>query len=169
MELKIRQLESNDVPELLGLLQEAVIEEPFAFVTSPEDDFVSSIEAVREHLARTPNAVVFGAFERDLVGMLWFTREQRAKLSHKAMIWRTYVRKDSRGRGIAGKLLQAAIDHARTLQGLGAISLCVSDKSPGARKLYERYGFRAWGIERDSFRCDGESAALHYMTLQLTS
>jgi ribosomal protein S18 acetylase RimI-like enzyme len=167
MGLQIRQLGPNDVLELLDLLREAAVEEPLAFVTSPEDDFISSTKSVREHLEPGPLTAVFGAFDRDLVGMLWFAREERTKVAHKALIWRTYVRKESRGRGIGGKLLEVAINHGRTLKGLAAIWLCVSDKSPVAKKLYERHGFRVWGVEPDSFRADGESARLYYMTLHL--
>jgi GNAT superfamily N-acetyltransferase len=167
MKLQIRQLVPNDATELLDLLREAAMEEPLAFVTSPEDDFVSSTEIVRDYLERGPDMVVFGAFEDDMVGILWFAREERTKLAHKALIWRTFVRKESRGRGIGGKLLQTAIDHARRSKGLAAIRLCVSDKSPVARQLYEQYGFRIWGIEPDSFRADGESAQFCYMTLHL--
>lgn len=167
MTLHIRQLGPNDVTELLDLLREAAREAPLAFVTSPEDDFVSSIETVREHLERGPDTVVFGAFEPDLVGMLWFAREKRRKLAHKALIWRTFIRSESRGRGTGGRLLQAAIAHARTLPGLDAIWLCVSGKSPVARKLYEKHGFRVWGVEPDAFRAAGESAELHYLRLEL--
>lgn len=143
------------------------METPLAFVTSPDDDFVSSTEDVCEHLDRDPDTVVFGAFDEDLVGMLWFAREDRAKVAHKALIWRTFVRKESRGRGIGERLLEVAINHGRTLNGLAAIWLCVSDKSSVARRLYEKHGFRAWGVEPDSFRADGESAQLYYMTLHL--
>jgi ribosomal protein S18 acetylase RimI-like enzyme len=167
MNVEIRQLEPTDAAELLRLLQQAVTEEPLAFVTSPEDEFVSSVGAVREQLERAPDTVIFGAFEHDMVGMLWFAREARTKLSHKALIWRAFVRKEFRGRGIGGQLLQTAIAHARNLHGLAAIWLGVSDKSPDARRLYEKYGFRVWGIEPDCIRSDGESAQLYYMELRL--
>ena len=70
MSLEIRQLGPNDAAELVDLLREATIDEPLAFVTSPEDDFVSSNNTVREYLEQTPDKAVFGAFEPDLVGML---------------------------------------------------------------------------------------------------
>src|SRR5690606_20358351 len=98
-----------------------------------------------DHLGCGPDTAVLGAFERDLVGMLWFAREVRVKLAHKGSIWRTFVRKEFRGQGVGTKLLQTAIAHARDLSDLEVIRLCVSDRSPDARKLYERHGFRVWG------------------------
>ena len=167
MNVQIRVLGQDDVTELVDLLREAATIDPLAFVSSVEDDYISSTESVCDHLKRGPNTVVLGAFDVELVGMLWFSREKRKKLAHKALIWRTFVKKKARGQKIGDKLLQAAIDHARALEGLDAIQLCVSDRSPVARQLYEKHGFRIWGTEPDSFRATGISAQLHYMTLQL--
>ncbi len=47
-----------------------------------------------------------------------------------------------RGKGIGTKLLQAIEAHARKLKKL-AIRLDVIDTNPGARRLYERFGFEA--------------------------
>lgn len=167
MNLKIRTLGPGDAAELVQLLREATTEEPLAFVSSVEDDYISSTKAVRDHLTG-PDTVVLGAFDDEMVGMLWFSREKRIKLAHKALIWRTFVRKEARGHSVGDKLLQAAIEHARALNGLDAIQLCVSDRSPVARKLYEKHGFQIWGTEPDSFRAHGISAELQYMTLKLS-
>ncbi len=140
-------------------------EEPLAFVTSLED--ASSDEIVREQFERAPDTAIFGALDHGLVGMLWFARESRTKLAHKALIWHVFVRKEFRGRGIAGDLLRAAIAHARSLSGLTALWLGVSETAPDARKLYERHGFQVWGIEPDCICADGQSARLYYMELRL--
>jgi len=47
-----------------------------------------------------------------------------------------------RGKGIGTRLLQAIDDHARSL-GKTSIRLDVIDTNPGARRLYERFGFIA--------------------------
>ena len=59
------------------------------------------------------------------------------------------VREDCRGRGIATRLLQAAVDKARAMN-LPAVGLLVDKGNPKAERLYERVGFRyvgdnAWG------------------------
>lgn len=167
MTVRVRQLELGEESQLLELLRSALMEEPLAFVTSPEDDSMSSLESIREGLRRSPNVAIFGAFDGCLVGMLWLAREPRKKLSHKALIWRAFVRKEFRGRGIGGQLLGVAISHARGLDGLAALRLGVSDRSPAAHRLYERYGFRVWGVEPDCIRSNGESAQLYWMTLPL--
>lgn len=165
--MRIRQLEPSDATELFRLFREALTEEPLAFVASPEDDAASSVEAVAERLKGAPNTVVFGAFDPLIVGMLWFARESRAKLAHQALISNVFVCKEFRGRGVGGKLLEAAIAHARSLEGVEALWLGVSDKSPAALRLYERHGFSVWGLEPDGIRADGESAPMYYMELRL--
>lgn len=54
------------------------------------------------------------------------------------------VREDCRGRGIATRLLQAAVDKARAMN-LPAVGLLVDKGNPKAERLYERVGFRYFG------------------------
>ncbi len=52
------------------------------------------------------------------------------------------VRQDMRGRGIGTRLLDELVAHA-VQQGYESIRLDVIDINPAARRLYERYGFKA--------------------------
>ena len=52
------------------------------------------------------------------------------------------VSAEVRGQGIGTRLLQAIEDHAR-VNGKSAVRLDVIDTNPGARRLYERFGFEA--------------------------
>ena len=56
----------------------------------------------------------------------------------------------SRGQGIGRALLQHAFELARD-EGLAAVSLDVVDTNTGARRLYERAGFRAVALSRYPF------------------
>lgn len=57
---------------------------------------------------------------------------------------RIYVDADHQGRGIGATLMQAVIDYAKS-QGHGTIWLGVWEMNAGARKFYEKHGFRAAG------------------------
>lgn len=78
-----------------------------------------------------------------------------------------YVAARHRRRGIGRQLLEAAIQHARSLPGITAVRLSVSSAAPNAQRLYERFGFRLWGTEPDSLRHNGQSVIEYHMVLQI--
>ena len=146
----------------------ALHDSPLSFMSSPEDDSACSAEIVRERLKTgPPNAIIIGAFAPELVGTLGLYRDAHLKAVHKVHIWGMYVAPSHRRAGIAAQLLEAAIQHARSIPGVSAIRLSVSSTAPAAQRLYERAGFRIWGTEPDSLRHNGQSATEYHMVLQL--
>src|SRR5262249_331197 len=81
----------------------------------------------------------------ELVGMAGFTRMKPARERHRGQVWSMYVRASARGHGLAGALLRAVIEHART-EG-ETLELIVGSTNGPAVGLYERHGFRRWGLE----------------------
>ncbi|MFV8753672.1 GNAT family N-acetyltransferase [Nannocystaceae bacterium ST9] len=59
-----------------------------------------------------------------------------------AFVTELWVVPEARGRGLGERLLQAADSHARAA-GVGALHLVVRHENEGARRLYEREGFKA--------------------------
>lgn len=169
MEILIRQLQSQDGEKLFRLRRQGLLDEPFAFLASPEDDSISSPEAVRDQLlSPSDNLVVFGALDGEaLVGMVGLGRDRPIKAAHRACIWGVFVASEYRRRGIGRRLLEAVLRHAREVDGLKSVYLSVSEKTPGAKRLYESVGFVAWGLEPDCIRYAGESAREHHMALAL--
>jgi len=55
---------------------------------------------------------------------------------------RVAVSPHQRGRGIAGALMRTALDHAKR-NNIPSLVLTTTDVQPTARKLYERYGWKA--------------------------
>ncbi len=164
----IRQLLPADAGELFRLRQTALVEEPFAFISSPEDCIASSVAATRERLLSDSQTCIYGAFDGAvLIGMAGLTRDRHAKTAHRACIWGVFVDKHHRRLGLASRLLDSLIVHARKTQGVSLLYLSVSEKVPGARKLYESLGFECWGRESDCIRHDGQSAAEDHMTFSL--
>jgi RimJ/RimL family protein N-acetyltransferase len=163
----IRQLQPEDAEAYHELRRASLAESPLAFVSSPDDDFAASVETVREQLARAPHSVIFGAFAPGLVGALGMYRDRHVKSAHKTHIWGMYVLPVHRRRGLAARLLEATLDHARTLDGVARVQLSVSSAADEARRLYERAGFRVWGTEPDALRDGGRSVVEHHMALRL--
>lgn len=163
----VRKLQEDDAPAYVDLRRESLLKAPLALTSSPEDDFASSVEAVRELLRQSPNSVIFGAFVDRLIGVVGLYRDRHVKAAHRTHLWGMYVSSANRGHGIARKLLEAAINHARSLPGVGWILLSVSSAAPEARRLYEGVGFRIWGTEPDALRHEGQSVVEYHMALQL--
>ena len=129
----VRELTTDDAEAYVALRRTALLESPLSFASSIDDDFVSSPEAVCDQLRRTPDSTIFGAFRPDLVGTVGIYRNRHVKSSHKAHIWGMYVGPSHRRQGIGFELLQAALTHARELQGVSWVYLSVSSASPAAR------------------------------------
>lgn len=162
--MKIRKLTAADSDEFVALRREALVDSPLAFGASPDDDFVSSPDAVVDHLRRGDDSVIFGAFDGDhLAGVVGMYRDGHRKSSHKAHIWGMFVRPPHRGRGIGRDLLDAAIAHARSMPGITRVDLAASSAAAAARRLYRRAGFVIWGTDPDALRDGGRSVAEDHM------
>ena len=163
----VRRLEPEDAESYIKHRYEALTNSPLAFSASPEDDLASTPETVREMLGRSPESVVFGAFGDDLVGSIGVYRDPHRKFSHKTHIWGMYVTPSYRGRGLGRELLEAAMSHARSIEGVLQVHLTVSDSSDAARGLYEAGGFEVWGTEPNALHYRGEWVSDHHMVLML--
>lgn len=169
MSIEIRQLGPGDADALFGLRRHALLEEPFAFLSSPEDDSASSPAAVRDQLSSASDGtIVLGAFDGDyLIGMVGLTRDRPIKAAHRACIWGVFVRSEYRRMGVGARLLEVTLDHARRLDGVRSVYLSVSERTPDAKRLYESVGFVVWGVEPDCIRFAGESAREYHLSLPL--
>ncbi|MEA3179578.1 MAG: hypothetical protein QOI59_3101 [Gammaproteobacteria bacterium] len=167
MTLEIRILNEDDAGDLFRLRRRALLDSPLAFLASPEDDMASSEAAVRDLLKPKRESVVFGAYTHGLIGMVGLYRSNQRKAAHKANVWGMFVLPDGRGQGVAVQLLDAAIRYARTLDGVASVHLSVSESAVAAQRLYEKAGFRTWGVEPDAIRFEHRANSDHHMRLPL--
>jgi ribosomal protein S18 acetylase RimI-like enzyme len=163
----IRPLTESDLPEYAALRREALLDAPLAFAASPDDDFAANVDALRESMRKAPDWVIFGAFEERLAGSVGLIRDKHLKAAHKMHLWGMYVTPSHRGRGLGRQLLDAAIEHARAVEGIDWIFLGVTTAAPAARRLYERAGFEIWGTEPDALREGGTSVVEHRLAIRL--
>jgi RimJ/RimL family protein N-acetyltransferase len=163
----IQLITEKHIEEYIQLRQEALLESPLAFASSPQDDFISISENLQAYLRQGPESVIFGAFTDVLVGSAGLYRDRHLKAAHKAHLWGMYICPAQRGQGLGRQLLQAAIDHARTLPGVRYIHLSVSAQAIAARQLYDSMGFTIWGTEPDALLYDKRSVSEHHMVLPL--
>ena len=102
-----------------------------------------------------------------LLGMTGiYSRADRPKLSHTAMIWGVYVRKEARGQKLGDTLVCACLDWARQ-KGIRVVKLGVACDNVSARTCYQRCGFVEYGVEPDAILVDGRYHDESLMYLRL--
>lgn len=163
---EIRGLTEADSEALYLLRKRALIEEPLAFGSSPEEDRLSSADAARELIGGLPpDDQIFGAFSPELVGIVGMIRQKRVKSRHKLNLWGMYVAPESRGLGVGYGLVKEAIAWASSTDAK-MIGLSVSSESSAVR-LYQRHGFQIWGTEPRARIHEGQVMDEHQMYLDL--
>ena len=110
--------------------------------------------------------VIYGAFvDGALAGIVGCSREPRAKNRHVAKVVGMYVASENRRRGIGAALLAHLVDAARRDPGILQLVLTVTDSNHAARALYERAGFRSFGVEPRAIRVADAFFAKNHMIL----
>jgi ribosomal protein S18 acetylase RimI-like enzyme len=162
----IRALTVADLPVFCPLRLDALRLHPRAYGSAYEEEVEYSLD---DFIARwpVPPGVMLGGFVGDrLVGFTGLRVEPRVKTRHKGFIYTVYVDAAFRGRGLAAGLVEAAVVAARQA-GLRFVTLTVAIGNDGARRIYDRLGFRRFGIEPRGLLVDGAFVDEEMMVLDL--
>ena len=168
MTCTIRRLSPSDAHAWAQLRQEALESHPLAFGASLPDDFSTLVETAIDRLAVCDESAFFGAFVDDvLVGTVGIRRDDGAKERHKCILVAMFVRTGNRRTGAGEMLVKAAVQHARSWNEMKQILLVVNDVAPEAKRLYEKLGFRVWGVEPRSLCWKSQYTDATHMILDL--
>lgn len=140
---------------------------PWAFASSPQDDRALDPAQLRSSLANPDFALCAGFRDSTLIASAGILRQEKIKFRHLAMLFGVYVTPSARGCGAGAGVVNAAIETARSWPGVDWVQLGVSERSNEARRLYERLGFFAWGVEPDATRIGTSGYAEIHMRLRL--
>jgi RimJ/RimL family protein N-acetyltransferase len=130
----------KNVPQYFGsTYEEEILNPKLMFETFIEND--------------SPEHVMFGAFEEEqLIGITGFNRMARQRAMHRGEIVQVYVNSKYRGQNIGEKLIRRALDYAFTLDGIEQVQLSVIANNQTAIKLYEKLGFKTFGVQPRYFK-----------------
>jgi GNAT superfamily N-acetyltransferase len=162
--VEIRPLEVADAPAYRALMLRGYEDHPDAFTSSFAERGALPLSWWEDRLgARSPDSVVLGAFDGGgMVGAAGVRFETRERQRHLATLFGMYVRPESRRRGVARAIVEAAIRTAVARSGCLVLRLSLTDVNESARRLYEECGFRAWGVEPMAVRLgEGYLGHLH--------
>ncbi len=169
--MEIRRLTEADAGRYRLIRLRMLHDHPAAFGSAYEEYLEqtdASIAARLRDQLSAPDHFVLGAFEGErLIGTIGLYREQGAKSRHKGLIWGVYTAPEARGRGVGRRLMEAIVRQARALEGLELLQLAVAIDNLPARRLYESFGFRGWGVEHRALKIGDHYVAEEHMVLEL--
>ena len=166
--MSVRVLTREDAAAFRELRLRALKEHADAFTSSYEEDVQQPLAATEQRIAGSAGNTFWGAFvDGRLQGIVGLTREARRKNAHKADIVAMYVAPEAGRRGLARALLQAVIDHARSVGGLEQLVLTVTRSNQAAFELYRTTGFMTFGVEPRAIKVAGEYFDKEHMILFL--
>jgi RimJ/RimL family protein N-acetyltransferase len=166
--MEIRPLTPTDAAAYRAVRLRGLREHPEAFTSSFEEDAQQPLQVAEVRLGSRRTSF-WGAFRgRELHGTVGLEREGRAKVLHRAKVVGMYVVPEATGQGVGARLMHALLSCART-EGLESLVLTVTEGNEAARRLYERCGFRSFGIEPRAIKVGPIYYAKNHMVLDLTA
>lgn len=166
--MHVRRLTESDAEEYRTLRLEGLKGAPTAFGSSYEESERRPLSAYAERLRSGEGAAVFGAFgPGGLAGTVGVYRDTGLKERHKAVLWGMYVTPATRRTGVARRLVGAALDAVRGMEGVLQVKLAVEGSNAPARALYESFGFEEYGREERALFVGGRYYAEVHMVLFL--
>lgn len=150
-------LEPDDLPLWFVARRSMLADTPQAYTADVDHDAGLDEPMTRARLLDGSLGIAAAIEAGRIVAAAGIGREQRYKLAHRAQLWGVWVDPAWRGRGLGYAAVSRAIEHARTWAGVESVRLSVVESQASARRLYERLGFVAWGIEPDALRIAGRA------------
>lgn len=143
----------KNVPQFFGsTYEEEVLNPKFFFETHIEND--------------SPDHAMFGAFDREqLIGITGFNRMARKRASHRGELVQVYVEPGYRGQNIGEKLLRYVLDYGFTQEGIEQVQLSVITNNKTAIRLYEKLGFKSFGVQPHYFKVEDGYLDQQFMQL----
>lgn len=165
--MEIKKLSPQDAEVYFQIRLEALQTNPEAFSSSYEEEKKQTADKYKDRF-QGDNSFTFGAFEESkLIGVITLLTEKTLKLRHRATIVAMYVTPSMRGKGIAKKLMNEAINKARTFKGIEQIHLTVVSSNSSAIRLYSSLGFEAYGTEKRALKIGKDYFDEDFMVLFL--
>lgn len=161
------KLTPSDTEAYRAIRLECLKNHPGNFSSTFEDESKKSKLAFEEYIAQnSPGAFMMGAFDNEkLIGICGFFREQKVKCRHIGEIVQMYVQPGYSGMGIGYDLLISTVKESFKIPGIEQLTLGVVASNISANKIYEKAGFKEYGLHRKQFKGEDKYADQRYMLL----
>lgn len=148
MEIEYRLLGPTDTTIYRKIRLECLKAYPTHFGSSFEEEQSKSQLAYEIYLEKEdPDNFIFGAFDgKTCVGICAFHREPREKTRHRGELIQMYVASGYQKHGLGKELIARLVNRAFTSLGIEQIVLGVINTNLSAIHVYEKMGFREYGL-----------------------
>jgi ribosomal protein S18 acetylase RimI-like enzyme len=169
----VRPLGPDDAQQYRMLRLASLRDFQFAHGPDYEEALAQTLDWHAKRLAK-PSYHWFGAFDDApedplLVGAICLRMQEGRRLRHSASLNSLMVVRSHQRAGIGRLLVAHLIDFARSLGTLRQVTLEVNDNNAPARRLYDSFGFRQFGLEPDAILHEGRYCAKQHLQLSLVS
>jgi RimJ/RimL family protein N-acetyltransferase len=157
--IEIRKLTLEDAAAFRPVRLQALQQFPTAFGSSWETEQHVTVEQIQARWSANDPAKFFliGAFDYvTLVGIVGFTHTERKKVCHKGTLMSMFVSPEVQQKGIGSRLVSYLLDQAKQIPELEQIQLAVVSTNESAKRLYEKFGFETYGVEKRALQHDGQ-------------
>ena len=169
-EIKIRELNTNDVQGFLELKKIGLSTDPYSFLADLEDDSLDYPKEVEERIAKASiqnGDIILGAFADSLIGIVAVTRNRNKKRNHKADLHGMYIKPEYRGIGLGKELLNKVLAKAKKMAGIEEIELIVASHNESVVGLYEKVGFSKTYFETHALKIDNKYIDAYHMKKEM--
>lgn len=157
MIVNFRKLQIEDYEIYRSLRLDCLENFPENFGSSRDEEAKVLAAKFKKFASNPASDFLLGAFDKqNLIGIAGFERAERRKTQHRGEIVQIYVSPNYAGQGIGSSLLQKVIEAAFEIEGVEQIELGVVSNNLQAIRLYEKFGFKIYGVQPNYFKDEGK-------------
>jgi RimJ/RimL family protein N-acetyltransferase len=167
-EIVFKVLSSNDVKQYREIRLSCLTKFPDDFGTTSREELASYSNRFID-IVNSPcsDGFIYGVFRLNkLVGICGFIKEGREKTAHRGEIIQVFLEPDYWGKGIGEKLLRLAVGKAFEYPEIDQLTLSAVKTNAKAALLYEKLGFKTYGVLENYFKDKGHSTSQIFMFLK---
>lgn len=167
MSIIIRKLQPHESASYREIRLACLKNAPDYFGSTYEEESRMSKLKFESHIENSSSDhFMFGAFDDGtLIGITGFERMPRQRAMHRGEVVQVYVDPGYRGHNVGERLVRSVVEHAFSLDGIEQVQLSLIAGNRAGEQLYEKIGFRTYGIQLRYFKMDDRYTDQQFMQL----
>lgn len=154
----IRKAELRDIPELMDIYNEAILNTTATFDTE-EKSYENRLEWFYEHTGKYQ--ILVKEAEGKIAGYASLSRYRDRKAFDAAVEISIYIHKEHRGRGIGQELMEAILETAEKCTEIETVISLITSENTVSIHLHEKYGFSYCGQIKNAGNKFGRKLSLN--------